>query len=118
LIPSELFDSLRVSGFDLGPGALGENITTAGLDLERMPLRTRIRLGPSATVELTGLRTPCVLIDRFQSRLKRLVVSSEITGPPFRCGVMAVVTAEGSVAPGDPALVLLPEGAPSTLPSL
>jgi MOSC domain-containing protein YiiM len=118
LIPSELFHSLRAAGFDIGLGALGENITTAGLDLERMPLRTRIRLGPSATVELTGLRTPCVLINRFQSGLKRFVVSSAMTDPPFRCGVMAVVTATGRVAPGDPAVVQLPEGAPLTLPSL
>ncbi|WP_249149294.1 MOSC domain-containing protein [Bradyrhizobium liaoningense] len=67
LIPSELFDTLRKCGYDVGAGELGENITTAGLDLERMPLGTRILLGPTACVELTGLRTPCVLIDRFRS---------------------------------------------------
>jgi MOSC domain-containing protein YiiM len=65
LIRSELFASLREVGFEVGAGDLGENITTAGLDLERMPLGTRVALGPSAIVELTGLRTPCVLIDRF-----------------------------------------------------
>ena len=118
LIPSELFEALRMSGYHIGPGALGENITTAGLDLERMPLRTRIRLGPTATVELTGLRTPCALIDRFRAGLKRLLISSEITGPPFRCGVMAVVKTEGRIAAGDPALALLPEGTPSALPCL
>ena len=47
-------------------GELGENITTAGLDLERMPLGTLIELGPTAIIELTGFRTPCVLIDRFR----------------------------------------------------
>jgi hypothetical protein len=35
--PEELFDALRNSGFDVGPGDLGENITTAGLDLETLP---------------------------------------------------------------------------------
>jgi hypothetical protein len=42
-------------------------------------------------VELTGLRTPCVLIDRFRPGLKQHMLSSEKTGPAFRCGVMAVV---------------------------
>ncbi|WP_245444377.1 hypothetical protein [Bradyrhizobium sp. Y36] len=51
-------------------------ITTAGLELEKLTLGTRIGLGPTAVVELTGLRTPCVLIDRFRTGLKRQVVSS------------------------------------------
>ncbi len=71
LIPSELFATVREAGYDIGPGQLGENIPTAGLDLEKMPLGTRIELGPTAVVELTGLRTPCVLIDRFRTGLKK-----------------------------------------------
>jgi MOSC domain-containing protein YiiM len=43
LIPSELFESLRVAGYDLSAGELGENITTAGLELERFPLGTLLR---------------------------------------------------------------------------
>ena len=35
LIPSELFRSLLQAGFKVGAGDLGENVTTAGLDLER-----------------------------------------------------------------------------------
>ena len=62
LIASELFDALRTSGFDVGSGDLGESITTIGLDLERLPLGTMLRLGASATLKLTGLRTPCVTI--------------------------------------------------------
>lgn len=63
LIPSELFVSLANAGFSIAAGDLGENITTTGLDLERLPLGYLIELGPTAIVELTGLRTPCVLID-------------------------------------------------------
>jgi hypothetical protein len=44
--------------------------------------------------------TPCVLIDRFRAGLKRHVLSSEKTGPPFRCGVLGVVRAGGRVAAG------------------
>jgi MOSC domain len=93
LIPSELFAPLLQAGFEVTAGDLGENITTAGLDLERMPLGTLIELGPTAMIELTGLRTPCVLIDRFRAGLKRQVLSSAKTGPPFKCGVLGVVRA-------------------------
>jgi MOSC domain-containing protein YiiM len=37
LIPSELLDALRADGYELRSGDLGENIMTAGLDLEAMP---------------------------------------------------------------------------------
>jgi MOSC domain-containing protein YiiM len=70
LIPRELFEFFEVAGYDVSPGALGENITTVGLDLERLPLGTLVRLGQTAVVELTGLRTRCVLIDRFRTGLK------------------------------------------------
>jgi MOSC domain-containing protein YiiM len=107
LISSELFASLADAGFKVGAGELGENITTAGLELERMPLGTLIELGPTAIVELTGLRTPCVLIDRFQAGLKRQMLSSAETSPPFKCGVLGVVRVGGAVATGDSARVRL-----------
>ena len=61
LIASELFTELASSGFKVAPGDLGENVTTKGLDLTNFPLGTRLQIGNSAIIELTGLRTPCVL---------------------------------------------------------
>ncbi|MCS3761305.1 MOSC domain-containing protein [Bradyrhizobium centrosematis] len=107
LIPAELFAFLGEAGFEVAAGDMGENITTTGLDLERMPLGSFIELGPSAIVELTGLRTPCVLIDRFRAGLKRQVLSSAETGPPFKSGVLGVVRAAGPVVAGDSARVRL-----------
>ena len=118
LIPSELFATLLDTGFEVGAGDLGENITTAGLNLERMPLGTLIELGPTAMFELTGLRTPCVLIDRFQAGLKRQVLSSVERGPPFKCGVLGVVRAGGPVAEGNTARVRLPSSSFRALPPL
>ena len=117
LIPSELFDALRKSGFDVSPGDLGENITTAGLDLETLPLNTQLRIGTSANIRLTGLRTPCVLIDRFKSGLKSRLLA-ETPNPPFRAGVMAVVSEGGEVSPGDPIHAILPERPHLPLPPL
>ena len=85
LIPSELFDALQTSGFEVRPGDLGENIATVGLDLECLPLGTLLRLGASATLELTGLRTPCVLVDRFRSGLKNRL-QGKPAGPRFKAG--------------------------------
>jgi MOSC domain-containing protein YiiM len=97
---------------------MGENITTTGLDLERMPLGTFIELGPSAIVELTGLRTPCLLIDRFRAGLKRQVLSSAETGPPFKSGVLGVVRAGGMVAAGDTARARVPSSPFRPLPAV
>jgi hypothetical protein len=65
-----------------------------------------------------GLRTPCVLIDRFQAGLKRQVLSSDETGPPFKCGVLGVVRSGGPVAAGDAARVRLPSSRFRALPAL
>lgn len=118
LMPSELFGTLRRCGYDIRAGELGENITTVRLDLEEMPLGTQILLGPTASVELTGLRTPCVLIDRFRSGLKQHLLPSEKIGPAFRCGVMGVVRTGGRVAAGDVARVILPTPPHRALPPI
>src|SRR5262245_6850351 len=77
LIRAELFHELRQAGYLVGPGDLGENVTTAGLNLEQLPLGTKVHLGGSAVVELTGLRTPCSLIDRFQRGLRTKMVRND-----------------------------------------
>ena len=118
LIPTELFPNLLEAGFEVGPGELGENITTAGLELERLPLGALVELGPTAIIELSGLRTPCVLIDRFRPGLKRQVLSSAERGPPFKCGVLGVVRSGGPVATGDTARVRLPSTSFHALPAL
>ena len=117
LIPSELFDALRNSGFDVGPGDLGENITTAGLDLETLPLNTQLRIGASASIRLTGLRRPCILVDRFKSGLKSRLLT-ETPNPPFRAGVMAIVSEGGEISPDDSIHAILPERPYLPLPPL
>lgn len=117
LIPSELFGSLRSAGFEVHAGELGENVTTAGLDLERLPLGTVLRIGGSAVLELTGLRTPCILIDRFEAGLKSRLLGG--SGKPlFKAGVMAIVTEGGTVVPGDTIRAILPSRPHLDLPAL
>src|SRR5215510_3056205 len=69
LIHGELHDELKLQGFEIGPGDIGENITTRGLDLLSLPCGTRLHIGADAVVEVTGLRTPCKQIERYRPGL-------------------------------------------------
>lgn len=117
LIASELFTELASSGFEVRPGELGENLTIAGLNLIELPLGTCLSIGSSAVVELTGLRTPCALIDGFQKGLKRALIR-KYDYPRFRCGVLGVVRATGRIAPGDPITVDCPLSGRQMLPEI
>jgi MOSC domain-containing protein YiiM len=109
LIHAELFDELREAGFDVGAGEIGENITTRGVPLLALPRGTRLRIGREAVIELTGLRNPCVQIDRFQEGLLAAVAGRDAAGEITRkSGVMAIVIAGGEVTPGDSIEIALP----------
>src|SRR5215471_20509425 len=58
LISSEGIGELKAAGFPLYPGALGENVTTQGLDRRAWRSGQRYKVG-AATIELTKLREPC-----------------------------------------------------------
>lgn len=111
LIASELHDELRAVGFDVGPGDLGENITTRGIDLLALPTGAILRLGADAIVVLTGLRNPCRQIDGFRPGLLGAVLERDDGGGLVRrAGVMGIVARGGTVAVGDPILVGVPPG--------
>ena len=109
LIPAELHDELGERGFTVAPGEMGENVTTRGIDLLGLPTGTRLRLGDEAVVEVTGLRHPCVQLDKLHDGLMAAVLDRDPDGNLVRkAGVMAVVVAGGEVRPGDPIEVELP----------
>jgi MOSC domain-containing protein YiiM len=109
LIHAELHDELRAAGFAISAGQMGENVTTRGVDLLGLPTGTRLHLGGTAVVEVTGLRNPCVQLDHVQSGLMAAVLGRDEQGRLIRkAGVMAVVLAGGEVRPGDPISVEVP----------
>ncbi len=111
LIQAELFEELRAGGFAVGPGQMGENVTTRGIDLLGLPTGARLHLGEEAVVEITGLRNPCSQIDDFQPGLMGAVLGRDARGNVVRkAGVMGVVVAGGWVRAGDPLRVTLPAG--------
>ena len=109
LIQAELHDELRTRGFRITPGEMGENVTTRGIDLLALPDGTHLALGEEAVVKLTGLRNPCVQLDRHQEGLMAAVLDKMPDGGLIRkAGVMAVVIQGGEVRPGDAVRVQLP----------
>ncbi|MEU3853449.1 MOSC domain-containing protein [Streptomyces sp. NPDC029554] len=109
LIHEELFAELREAGFEVAPGQLGENISTQGIDLLALPTGTLLHIGDRAVVEVTGLRNPCLQIDRFQEGLLKRVVGRDAAGNVVRkAGIMSVVREGGVVRPGDPIKTELP----------
>ena len=102
LMHAELFDELRAGGFNIGPGAIGENVTTSGIDLLALPKGARLRL---------GLRNPCRQIDAFLRGLTAALLSRDPAGRLIRkAGVMAIVITGGDLKAGDLITVELPVG--------
>jgi len=109
LVEAELLDQLCERGYDVAPGALGENITTRGIDLLALGVDTILAIG-DARLLVTGIRTPCFQIDRFRRGLvAELTIDKR--AKRFRTGVMSVVLAGGTVRPGD-AVTAIPDPGP------
>jgi MOSC domain-containing protein YiiM len=95
---------------------MGENITTRGIDLLALPRRTRLHIGATAVIAVTGLRNPCVQLNKYQPGLMAAVLARDDQGRLVRkAGIMAVVLAGGSVRAGDRIRAVLPEGILSAL---
>lgn len=111
VIHAELHDELRMAGFTVSAGQLGENITTRGLDLLGLPTGTRLHTGPTAVIEVTGLRNPCVQLDHCQQGLMAAVLARDEQNRLVRkAGVMGIVLVDGEVRSGDRIRVELPSG--------
>ena len=102
LIHAELHNELRQRSFRVEPGQMGENITTWGVDLLGLTTGTRLYIGDSAIVEVTGLRNPCAQLDKIQKGLMAATLDRDAAGNLVRkAGIMGVVLAAGEVRPGD-----------------
>ena len=109
LMHSELFEELKVAGFSVAPGEIGENITTSGIDLLGLPDGTLLHIGKDAVVRVTGLRNPCKQLDRFQAGLMSALLGRDAQGNVTRkSGIMSVVLRGGEVRAGDAIRVELP----------
>jgi MOSC domain-containing protein YiiM len=116
LIHHELHRDLVAAGFPVGPGDMGENITTIGVDLLGLATDSVLHIGSTALVRVTGLRNPCVQLDRFLPGLMAACLGRDADGALVRkAGVMGVVLRSGQVVAGDTIRVQPPDGHPVPL---
>ena len=100
MVEEELILDLNALGFCIAAGDLGENITTRHVRLAELETGAVLELGSRARIQITGLCSPCVKIERLEPGLRRAVTRTS-TGPvAVKRAVMAVV-ASGTVAAGD-----------------
>jgi MOSC domain-containing protein YiiM len=111
LVSSEAIDELTALGYPLYPGALGENITTLGVDRTQWRTGQRWRVG-QAVVELTKPRAPCETLSVYGTGIQRAVYDAQVkAGDPSSprwalAGFYASVVQPGIVRPGDPISLL------------
>ena len=116
LITSEAIEELRAQGFPVYPGALGENITTEGIDRRQMRAGQRYRLG-DVILELTKVRAPCNQLDGYGAGIhearynKPAVKAGDASTPTWAIsGFYAAVIQGGMIRVGAP-IVLLDQSA-------
>jgi MOSC domain-containing protein YiiM len=106
IITSEGIDELVAQGFPLFPGALGENLTTLGLDRRRFRAGQRYRAG-DVFLELTKRRAPCATLNVYPGIQHAIfdaqVNNGDASSPRWGLsGFYARVLRAGTIRPGDP----------------
>jgi MOSC domain-containing protein YiiM len=111
IIASEIIDELQGRGYPVVYGALGENLTTRGLDLRDVRIGDRVRAG-GAMLEITVPRIPCRQLDVYGPSIQQeiydpTVKALDASSPHWgMSGFYASVLAPGPVGAGDPIEVL------------
>ena len=111
LIAAETIDELKARGYPVFYGALGENLTTRGLDRRQLRIGHQLRAG-AAVLEITKVRGPCAALDVYGPAIKeeiydRRVKAGDATSPRWgMSGFYARVTEPGPVHPDDAVLIL------------
>ena len=113
MVAAEFIDEMKVRGFPVFYGAIGENLTVAGLDPHQWRAGQRYRVGEDVVIELTTLRTPCANLHPYGKAIKAEMYDAqceagEVTSPHWAHGGFYARVIHGG---------LLTEGAPVTLES-
>lgn len=77
LIASETIDELKARGYPVFYGALGENLTTRGLDRRELRVGHQLRAG-AAVLEITKVRGPCAALDVYGPAIKGEIYDARV----------------------------------------
>ena len=105
LFGTEAIERVRADGHDgVGPGSVGENLTTEGIELALLPVGARLAVGDEVVLEISGPANPCDVIKHAFVGGKSGRIS--ILLHPTDSRMYARVEREGNVRPGDAIRVL------------
>jgi len=111
LITTEGIDELVAQGFPLFFGALGENVTTRGVDRRGVRVGQRYRLG-DVVVEIVKVRAPCETLSVYGPGIQKAVYDADVkagdaSSPRWGLsGFYASVVVPGTIRPGAPIQLL------------
>jgi MOSC domain-containing protein YiiM len=106
LITAEGLEDLAAQGFPVFYGALGENLTTSGLDRRAMRIGQRFRAG-EAIIQLTEVRCPCGALNVYGAGIQSAIydartMSGDAASPVWgMSGFYASVIQPGLLRPRD-----------------
>jgi MOSC domain-containing protein YiiM len=83
----------HLESVDVEPGAIRENLTVEGTDVQEWPIGQRVKVGDEAVFEITMVCDPCARMDALREGLR-----AELDG---KRGMLARVVESGEVAVGD-----------------
>jgi MOSC domain-containing protein YiiM/GNAT superfamily N-acetyltransferase len=106
LLGIEAIERVQADGHPIEPGSVGENLTTSGIELSRLPIGTRLAIGDRLVLELSGSAGPCDVIKGSFRDGKSGRIS--ILTHPDDARMYARVITEGEVRTGDPIAVSAP----------
>lgn len=93
LIDTVTLGALCREGYPLEPGAIGENVTIEGLDVNALQIGDRLRFSGGVQIEITKHRKPCYVLDAIDPTLKKALVG--------RAGVYGRILTTGRMRPGE-----------------
>lgn len=106
LLNAETIDELAARGYPVFYGALGENLTTRGLDRRALRIGQQLRAG-EALIEITRIRVPCTSLDVYGEQLKKEIYDARVKAGDAESprwgmsGFYARVLRPGRVRPND-----------------
>jgi len=98
LLAMESIRKMVEKGLQVGPGDFAENICTEGLDLTRLPIGTKLRIGSASLLEVTQIGKVC------HTRCAIFYQAGDCVMP--REGIFARVLQGGEIKVGDPIDIL------------
>ena len=93
LIDVEDLDDLRREGFDVYPGATGENLTIRGLNVDGLHIGDRLHFHEGVELQITKVRKPCYVLDAISPQLQDAIAG--------RCGCYARIITAGEIRSGE-----------------